>query len=91
MLEPAKQIHTFGVSVPLDVIFCDRDLRVLHVVRSMRPGRVTRWVPRARCVFELRAGAALCIGIGERLIVVSRAGDRSDGSRREVSLDASRH
>ena len=89
MLEPATPIHTGGMRVPLDVVFCDRDLRVLRVVGSMRPGRVTRWAPRARCVFELRAGAARGIEIGDRLIV-SRVGDTSDGSRREVSRNAFR-
>jgi hypothetical protein len=30
---------------------------VLHVVRSLRPWRITRWVRGARYAVELRAGA----------------------------------
>ena len=59
MLEPARQVHTFGMAYPIDVIFCDRALRVVHVVRDMRPGRVTRWVRTARIVIELPARARL--------------------------------
>jgi uncharacterized membrane protein (UPF0127 family) len=53
---PAVQVHTFGMRYPIDVLFCDRDLRVLHVVEEMKPRRVTRLVLRARKVIELPAG-----------------------------------
>lgn len=53
----AHQVHTFGVRFPIDVAFCDADWRIAHVVRCMRPRRVTRWVPRARYVIEMRCGS----------------------------------
>jgi uncharacterized protein len=57
VFEPARQIHTFGMRFPLDVVFCDRSWKVLHVVRSMPPRRVTRPVWRARVAVELAAGS----------------------------------
>ena len=57
ILPRARQVHTFGMRYPLDVIFCDRDWQVLHVVRGMKPARVTKWVPRARYVVELSSSA----------------------------------
>jgi uncharacterized protein len=57
VLEPARQVHTFGMRFPLDVVFCDRDWRVLHVIRSMPPRRMTRIVWRARFALELAAAS----------------------------------
>jgi uncharacterized membrane protein (UPF0127 family) len=53
VLERARQVHTFGMRYPIDVVFCDRDWKVVYVVRALRPGRVTRWVRRARYAVEL--------------------------------------
>jgi uncharacterized protein len=55
IIEPARQIHTFGMRFPIDAIFCSRDWTVVHVVRGIKPRRVTRWVLGARRVIELRA------------------------------------
>jgi uncharacterized membrane protein (UPF0127 family) len=57
IIDGGRQIHTFGLREAIDVVFCDRDWTVLHVVRSMKPLRMSRWVRRARFVIELRAGS----------------------------------
>ena len=57
LLEKSPQVHTFGMTYPLDVIFCDRDLRVLHVSRAIAPRRVSRWVRGTRYAIEMRAGS----------------------------------
>ena len=51
------QVHTFGMSYAIDVLFCDRRWVVLHVVRGLRPKRLTRWVRGCRYVVETPAGA----------------------------------
>lgn len=56
IFEPARQIHTFGMRFPLDVVFCDGQWTVLHIVRSMAPARMSRWVWRSRYVLELMGG-----------------------------------
>lgn len=57
VLVPARQIHTFGMKYPIDVLFCDREGNVLHVSRNMKPRRVSRWVRGAHYAIELVAGA----------------------------------
>jgi uncharacterized membrane protein (UPF0127 family) len=52
---------------PLDVIFCDGEWTVVHVVRAMPPARMTRWVRRARYAVELPAGRCTRVAIGDRL------------------------
>jgi uncharacterized protein len=70
--EPARQIHTFGMRFPLDLVFCDREWHVLHVVRSMAPARMTRPVWRSRFVLELAGGRLPAeVRVGERLRLVA--------------------
>ena len=56
LLRPARSVHTFGMRFPIDVAFCDRQLKVLDVVRM---GRHRMGLPRLRahCVIEAQAGA----------------------------------
>ena len=67
VIEPARQVHTFGMRYPIDVCFCDARWRVLHVVRALRPGRVTRWVRRARYAVEAPSGAFAGLEPGDQL------------------------
>lgn len=55
-LVPCNSIHTFGMTVPLTVIFLDKQLRVLHVIDYLAPARVA-WYWQAWSVLELRAGS----------------------------------
>jgi uncharacterized membrane protein (UPF0127 family) len=65
------------MSYPFDAVFCDADGKVLHVVRGMRPRRVTRIVWRARSVYELTQGAAEAISPGDKLLRQVVAGPSS--------------
>lgn len=56
LLKPALQIHTVGMRFPLDVAFCDRDLRVVDVVLGMKPNRFSKPRFAARSVIEAEAG-----------------------------------
>jgi uncharacterized protein len=62
VLQPCHQVHTFGMRFPIDVIWCDRECRVLRVA-TMTPWRVSRFVWRARLVIEMSEGAASRWGI----------------------------
>jgi uncharacterized membrane protein (UPF0127 family) len=67
VLPRATQVHTFGLRYAIDIAFCDRNGTVLHVVRSMKPGRVSRWVWRADVAIEMRAGSFAAVHCGETL------------------------
>jgi hypothetical protein len=56
LLAPARSVHTVGMRFPIDVAFCDAELRVIRVA-TMRRHRVSRPVWRARVVIEAEAGA----------------------------------
>jgi uncharacterized membrane protein (UPF0127 family) len=50
-------IHTFGVSVPIDVLILDHANRVVALKESLSPGRFFFWNPRYYRVVELPGGA----------------------------------
>ncbi len=56
LLRPARSVHTLGMRFPLDVAWCDRELRVLRVARLPRH-RLSRPVLRSRAVLEAEAGS----------------------------------
>ena len=56
LIRKARSVHTLGMRFPIDVAFCDDDLRVLDVV-CMPRHRVGRPRRKATCVIEAEAGA----------------------------------
>jgi len=62
VLEPCRQVHSLGMKFPIDVVFCDRQQRVLRIA-TLKPGRVSRPVLRARRVIEAEGGAAARWGV----------------------------
>ena len=74
VIRPCRQVHTFGMRVPIDAMFCDADGRVLRVVH-LPPKRISRPVWSARFVVEAAAGAAdrWRIDLGDRLEVTGDA------------------
>ena len=63
----ARQVHTFGMNEPIDVLFCDHGWQVIYAVPMMKPRRITRWVSPAYYVIELAGGRAGDVVPGDRL------------------------
>jgi uncharacterized membrane protein (UPF0127 family) len=55
LLRPCGSVHTFFMRFPIDVVFCDRDLRVLAVAAEVPKWRV-RGQRGAKVAIELAAG-----------------------------------
>src|SRR5207253_3120640 len=55
LLRPCSSIHTMFMRFAVDVVFLDRELRVVHVVPNLRPWRLAA-SKGARSVLELAAG-----------------------------------
>jgi len=56
VLRPCRHVHTFGMRFPIDIVFCDRDGFVLHLV-TLVPGRMSRPVWRAYFAIEAPEGS----------------------------------
>jgi len=70
LIDRAPSVHMFFMRFPIDVVFLDRDRKVVRVVERLRPWRVAG-ARRAAAALELPAGAAAAAGVevGEILIL----------------------
>lgn len=68
LIRPTSFVHTAFLRFPVDVVFVDRDLKVLGVKEHLPPWRAAGHV-RAHSVLELAAGEteALAIHVGDQL------------------------
>lgn len=55
LITPAPSVMTFFMRFPIDIVFLDRDGRVLRIAESVQPWR-TAAARGAKAVLELRAG-----------------------------------
>lgn len=56
IIEPNNSVHTFWMRFPIDVIFLDREDRVVGLTDAMPPNRPYAGARRARRTIELPAG-----------------------------------
>lgn len=68
-IRPCNSVHTFGMKFSIDVIFLDRELRVVAVAKTLAPYRVSRIHSKAASVLELPAGTldAAATAVGARI------------------------
>jgi uncharacterized protein len=66
LIVPCSSIHTLGMRYAIDVVFLDREARVLRVCADVRAGRL-RFGRGARGVLELRSGTASRHGLAAGL------------------------
>lgn len=66
LFRPAGSIHMFFMRFPIDVVFCDADLRVVKVARDLQPWRLAA-ARGAKVTIELAVGAAAGLEPGDEL------------------------
>ena len=62
LIRPCRGVHTFLMKFPIDVLFLDRDNRVVKAVENLRPHRITGVLISSRSVLELPAGSLQASG-----------------------------
>jgi hypothetical protein len=67
IIQPAKQVHSFFMKYPIDVVFCDAEWRALHVVSPLHPWRISKWVRGALYAIELPPRVASGVKVGDLL------------------------
>ncbi len=56
ILDPCSSIHTFFMCFPIDVLFVDKNYKVLQTLRDFNPNRISRIYWNSSRVIELPAG-----------------------------------
>ena len=69
VLKGEKNIHTFFMKFPIDVVYADQTWRVVRVDTAMPPSRVAPFVARSTYILELPAGVIQATGtsVGDQL------------------------
>ena len=67
-LAPCRQIHTFLMRFPIDVVFIDKSGVVIRIYTELQPSRLTALIWRAASVLELPAGGSSNIAVGDEMI-----------------------
>lgn len=57
-IKPCKGVHTVAMNFAIDVIFLNRDQRVIAIKNDLKPNRMTTIYSGAATVLELPAGSA---------------------------------
>ena len=69
LIDAAPSVMTFFMRFPIDVVFLDRDRKVVGVRHGLRPWRVAG-ARHAVAALELPAGAAAAAGVDEGGVLV---------------------
>jgi uncharacterized membrane protein (UPF0127 family) len=64
-IKPCNQVHMLGMRYAIDIVFLDEAGRVLRVVHTLRPNRISPRVKGATSVLELPAGTLTRVGLTE--------------------------
>ena len=56
LIKPCNSIHTFFMNYSIDVVFLNKDYRVIKIMRNLRPWRMTGIYFKASQVLEIKSG-----------------------------------
>ncbi len=72
LISPSNSVHTHFMRYPLDILYIDKDHRVVAMDESMKPWRLGRIHRQACCVLELPAGVieSTLTQIGDQLDII---------------------
>ena len=79
---PSHGVHTIGMLFPIDLIFLDREMNVVHLEEHVKPFRISRVSLRSHSVLELPAHTVFRTGtcIGDQLeFLRTENGNHSEG------------
>ncbi len=62
VISPCQQIHSYGMKFKFDAIFVDKEMRVIHVLETIPPFKISPFIKKAYMVIELPAGTVASSG-----------------------------
>lgn len=68
---PSKSIHTIGLFFPIDVVYLDSEMRVIHLIESLGPLRIAPIRRQCASVLELPPRTIFGSGtqVGDQLVI----------------------
>tara|TARA_Y100000591_G_C21633038_1_gene593811 strand:+ start:74 stop:418 length:345 start_codon:yes stop_codon:yes gene_type:complete len=56
LFKRCNSIHTFFMNYPLDILFINREMKIVKIIRNLKPWRMTRLYFSAYQALELKGG-----------------------------------
>ncbi len=71
-IKPCKSVHTFFMRFPIDVIFIDRENKVINITKSLKPFKTSKYIKNAMYVIEIGAGMSEIkdVRIGDKVGII---------------------
>lgn len=60
---PCNEIHTFFMKYSIDVLYLDKDKKIVHIDEEMEPGKIGKKIKNAISVVELPGGRIRLAGL----------------------------
>jgi uncharacterized membrane protein (UPF0127 family) len=69
LIRPCRQVHTWFMSFSLDIVFLDKEGKVIYLLPEMKPGKISPFIKESFQVLELAPGviSAHQLKLGEKL------------------------
>jgi uncharacterized membrane protein (UPF0127 family) len=69
LISPCYQVHTFFMTIDLDIIFLNKSGLILKLMQCEKPGKISPYTQKSGCVLELPAGTIAKHGLEEYTIL----------------------
>lgn len=56
LIQPCQQVHTFFMRFPIDLLFLNRENRVIKLIKNLKPQRISKIYFKASSCLELPSG-----------------------------------
>lgn len=76
-IKPCRGVHTLAMRFPIDVVYLDRSLTVIHIEKNLRPWRFAPVRLQAASVLELPCQTVTGTGtaLGDKIEITVRMGE----------------
>lgn len=68
-ISQCKSVHSFFMKFTLDLLFVDKNLIVVKIIKTFKPWRITALYIKADSVFEFNEGELNNIKVGDQLLL----------------------
>lgn len=71
-ITPCNSIHCFFMKIPIDVLFLNKNMEIVHRIDAMKPWTISPIVKGANSVIEASAGTFEELTVGEKVQIVKQ-------------------
>ncbi len=68
LINPCSSVHMFFMRIPLDIVFLDKENRVVKIISSLKQWRIALGGKGAHSALEMAAGSATGVSVGDKLV-----------------------